>query len=52
MRIVILGSGEGTNAVAIMKAAIEQQLGEAEIVGVFSDVREAMILEHAKSFNF
>ena len=28
MRIVILGSGEGTNAVAIMKAAIEQQLGE------------------------
>jgi len=52
MRIVILGSGEGTNAVAIMKAAIEQQLGEAEIVGVFSDVKEAMILEHAKSFNF
>lgn len=52
MRIVILGSGVGTNAVAIMKAAIEQQLGEAEIVGVFSDVREAMILEHAKSFNF
>jgi len=52
MRIVILGSGEGTNAVAIMKAAIEQQLGEAEIVGIFSDVREAMILEHAKSFNF
>ena len=52
MRIVILGSGEGTNAVAIMKAAIEQQLGEAEIVGIFSDVKEAMILEHAKSFNF
>jgi len=52
MRIVILGSGEGTNAVAIMKAAVEQQLGDTEIVGVFSDVREAMILEHAKSFNF
>jgi phosphoribosylglycinamide formyltransferase-1 len=52
MRIVILGSGEGTNAVAIMKAAVEQQLGDAEIVGVFSDIKEAMILEHAKSFNF
>jgi phosphoribosylglycinamide formyltransferase-1 len=52
MRIVILGSGEGTNAVAIMKAAVDQQLGDAEIVGVFSDIKEAMILEHAKSFNF
>mgnify|MGYP001049793164 FL=1 len=52
MRNVILGSGEGTNAVAIMKAAVDQQLGDAEIVGVFSDIKEAMILEHAKSFNF
>lgn len=52
MRIVILGSGEGTNAVAIMKAAVDQQLGDAEIVAVFSDIKEAMILEHAKSFNF
>ena len=52
MRIVILGSGDGTNAVAIMKAAVDQQLGDAEIVGVFSDIKEAMILEHAKSFNF
>ena len=52
MRIVILGSGEGTNAVAIMKAAVDQQLGDAEIVGVFSDIKEAMILEHVKSFNF
>lgn len=52
MRIVILGSGEGTNAVAIMKAAVDQQLGDTEIVGVFSDIKEAMILEHAKSFNF
>jgi len=52
MRIVILGSGEGTNAVAIMKAAVDQQLGDTEIVGVFSDIKEAMILEHAKSFFF
>ena len=52
MRIVILGSGDGTNAVAIMKAAVDQQLGDTEIVGVFSDIKEAMILEHAKSFNF
>ena len=52
MRIVILGLGDGTNAVAIMKAAVDQQLGDTEIVGVFSDIKEAMILEHAKSFNF
>lgn len=51
MRIVILGSGKGTNAVAIMKAAVEQQLAGTEIVAVFSDIENAMILKHAESFN-
>ena len=35
MKIVILGSGNGSNALAILKLASENALGEAKIVGVF-----------------
>ena len=48
MKIVILGSGNGSNALAILKLASENALGEAKIVGVFSDVADAGILKHAK----
>lgn len=51
MRVVILGSGEGSNALAIIRASTESQLANAEIVGVFSDSKDAMILKHANSFN-
>jgi phosphoribosylglycinamide formyltransferase-1 len=51
MKVVILGSGDGSNAKTIMKAALEQQLGDTEIVGVFSDVENSTILEHARSYN-
>jgi phosphoribosylglycinamide formyltransferase-1 len=49
MKVVILGSGKGTNAEAIMNAASENQLANVEIVGVFSDSQDAMILKYAKS---
>lgn len=49
MKVVILGSGKGTNAEAIMNAASENQLANVEIVGVLSDSRDAMILKYAKS---
>ena len=51
MKVVILGSGKGTNAEAIMTAASENQLANVEIVGVFSDSQDAMILKYAKSHN-
>jgi phosphoribosylglycinamide formyltransferase-1 len=49
MKIVILGSGNGSNALAILKLASEKALGETKIVGIFSDVADAGILKHAKS---
>ena len=49
MKVVILGSGKGTNAEAIMNAASENQLAKVEIVGVLSDSQDAMILKYAKS---
>jgi phosphoribosylglycinamide formyltransferase-1 len=48
MKIVILGSGNGSNALAILKLASENALGKAKIVGVLSDVADAGILKHAK----
>ena len=49
MKVVILGSGNGSNALAILKLASENALGEAKIVGVLSDIEDAGILEHAKN---
>ena len=51
MKVLILGSGKGTNAEVIMNAASENQLANVEIVGVLSDSQDAMILKYAKSHN-
>ena len=51
MKIVILGSGKGSNAEAIIKASIEGQLENTEIMGVFSDEIDSQILKRAKEFN-
>ena len=51
MKVVIIGSGKGTNAEAIMSAAAKNQLANVEIVGVLSDSQDAMILKYAKSHN-
>lgn len=44
MRIVILGSGRGSNAEAILKAQQASQLGRAQVVQIFSDQPDAGIL--------
>lgn len=44
MRVVILGSGLGSNAEAILLAQQAGQLGHAQVVAVFSDKAEAGIL--------
>ena len=50
MKVCILGSGRGSNCKAILEASINQQLGLANIVGVFSDVQESGILKVAESY--
>lgn len=44
MRVVILGSGRGSNAEAILKAQQAGKLGKAKVVGIFSDQPNAGIL--------
>jgi phosphoribosylglycinamide formyltransferase-1 len=44
MRVVILGSGRGSNAEAILRAQAAGQLGRARVVHLFSDQPEAGIL--------
>jgi len=51
MRIVILGTGNGTNAEVILKSSLEGQLGSAQVVGVFSDVKDSKILTHSRNYN-
>ena len=51
MNCVILGSGKGSNAKAILNAWTNNQLGNAEIKAVFSDKRDAQILEVAESYS-
>jgi phosphoribosylglycinamide formyltransferase-1 len=44
MRVVILGSGRGSNAEAVLRAQKEGGLGSARVVAIFSDVPGAGIL--------
>ncbi len=44
MRVVILGSGRGSNAAAILKAQSEGKLGRAKVVQIFADKPDAGIL--------
>jgi phosphoribosylglycinamide formyltransferase-1 len=50
MRIVILGSGRGSNAEAILKAQQAGSLGRAQVVQIFSDQPEAGILTLGPKF--
>lgn len=45
MRVVILGSGRGSNAAAILEAQAAGRLGRARVVAIFSDKPDAKILE-------
>lgn len=48
--IVILGSGRGSNAEALLKAEAAKQLGAAKIAAVISDVEDAGILALGQKF--
>ncbi|WOO43234.1 phosphoribosylglycinamide formyltransferase [Rubellicoccus peritrichatus] len=50
-RVVILGSGRGSNAEAILQAQEDGTLGLARVVGVFSDKPEAGILKLGARFD-
>lgn len=48
--IVILGSGRGSNAEALLKAESSRQLGQASIAAIFSDCEDAGILRLGQKF--
>lgn len=48
MRVVILGSGRGSNARAILEAQAAGRLGNAQVVGILSDQPGAKILDLGK----
>jgi phosphoribosylglycinamide formyltransferase-1 len=50
MRIVILGSGRGSNAEAILQAQAAGRLGRARVAAIFSDKPDAKILELGPRF--
>lgn len=51
MRVVCLVSGSGTNLSALIEAQAHGQLGQATLVGVFSNVPDAFGLERARRAN-
>lgn len=51
MRVVILGSGRGSNAEAILRAEREGRLGRARVVRIISDNPTAGILELGKTYD-
>lgn len=50
MRVVILGSGRGSNAAAILEAWRAGRLGRAEVVGLFCDKPDAPMLALGPKF--
>jgi phosphoribosylglycinamide formyltransferase-1 len=50
MKIVILGSGRGSNADAILRAQTAGELGQGRVVQIFSDKPEAGVLALGEKF--
>ena len=50
MRVVILGSGRGSNAEALLIAQQQRRLGRAKIIQIFSDKQGAGILSHGVKY--
>ena len=50
MRVVVLGSGRGSNAEAILRAQQEGRLGSARVAEILSDQPDARILELGGQF--
>ena len=51
MRVIILGSGNGTNAKSILETQEHSMLGNAKIVGIFSNVPSSGILDVANHYS-
>lgn len=51
MRVVVLGSGRGSNAEAILRAQAEGALGRAKVVQIFADRADAGMLALGARFN-
>jgi phosphoribosylglycinamide formyltransferase-1 len=49
MNIVILGSGKGSNAQAVIEAQVSQYIGNAKVSAILSDVPDSGILKVAES---
>jgi phosphoribosylglycinamide formyltransferase-1 len=49
MNIVILGSGKGSNAQAVIEAQVSQYIGNAKVSAIVSDVPDSGILKVAES---
>ena len=50
-KVLVIGSGKGSNAQALLRAEQAGKLGAAEIIAVLSDRADAPILGLAKGFN-
>lgn len=51
MRIVILGSGRGSNARALLEAQKRNELGNAQISAIICDIENAPIIDLGKTFS-
>lgn len=51
MRVALLGSGRGSNAAAVLRAAATGNLGRANVVGIWCDIPDAGILNLGPQFN-
>lgn len=51
MRVALLGSGRGSNAAAVLRAAATGNLGRANVVGIWCDIPDAGILDLGPQFN-
>ena len=49
-KVLVIGSGKGSNAQALLRAEQAGKLGAAEIIAVLSDRADAPILGLAKGF--
>ena len=50
MRVIVLGSGQGSNAKAILEAQNNLLLGNAQVVGIISNIPSAGIIYFAKEY--
>ena len=50
MKLVLLGSGSGTNAVSILQEFQRDKLGKVSEISLFSDVKDSGFLKHGTAF--